>query len=303
MRRAILYEEWRKDVYALAFIIKIRQITVSFSRAAHNIKEEHYAHILCQTRLDTGKRIQSKRQAATCRFLCENESLSKKYFHLDDTTCNFIGNNVYYSLTNVLRGRYLTYSVCKRGCVKMSGITLKLDPERIREMPLVDLAFEVLKAANTPYYYRDLIMEVAKIRGVDADDLNQFIAQVYTEINIDGRFACVGNNVWGLKRWYPVERAEDPVGNTKRTRIINDDDDLDEDDEMYVDEEETYDGEDDGFDSYEDDEAFSDEEDAEVEDDVEIDEEEIDEEDLDEEDLSLEEVEEEEYDDFEEEEK
>lgn len=183
----------------------------------------------------------------------------------------------------------------------MSGITLKLDPERIREMPLVDLAFEVLKSANTPYYYRDLIMEVAKIRGVGAEDLNQFIAQVYTEINIDGRFACVGNNVWGLKRWYPVERAEDPVGNTKRTRIINDDDDLDEDDELYVDEEETYDSEEDGFDGYDDDEVFSDE-DAEVEDDVEIDEEEIDEDELEEEELSLEEVEEEEYEDLEEEE-
>lgn len=184
----------------------------------------------------------------------------------------------------------------------MSGITLKLDPERIREMPLVDLAFEVLKSANTPYYYRDLIMEVAKIRGVEADDLNQFIAQVYTEINIDGRFACVGNNVWGLKRWYPVERAEDPVGNSKRTRIINDDDDLDEDDDLFVDEEDAYDGgEDDGFDSYDEDEAFGEEDEADVEDDVEIDEEEIDE-DLEEEDLSLEEVEEEEYEDFEEEE-
>lgn len=179
----------------------------------------------------------------------------------------------------------------------MSGITLKLDPERIREMPLVDLAFEVLKAANTPHYYRDLIMEVAKMRGVGEEDINKFIAQVYTEINIDGRFACVGNNVWGLKRWYPVERAEDPVGNSKRTRIINDDDDLDEEDELYTEEEETYEAEDDGFDNYDEDDAFSETE-EEAEEEVEIDEEE-----LEDEDLSLEEVEEEEFEDFGEEEK
>ncbi|MFC6333931.1 DNA-directed RNA polymerase subunit delta [Paenibacillus septentrionalis] len=179
----------------------------------------------------------------------------------------------------------------------MSGITLKLDPERIREMPLVDLAFEVLKAANTPHYYRHLIMEVAKMRGVGEEDINKFIAQVYTEINIDGRFACVGNNVWGLKRWYPVERAEDPVGNSKRTRIINDDDDLDEEDELYTEEEETYEAEDDGFDNYDEDDAFSETE-EEAEEEVEIDEEE-----LEDEDLSLEEVEEEEFEDFEEEEK
>lgn len=35
------------------------------------------------------------------------------------------------------------------------------------------------------------------------------IAQLYTEINIDGRFICVGKSLWGLKRWYPTEQATD----------------------------------------------------------------------------------------------
>ncbi|WP_020618508.1 DNA-directed RNA polymerase subunit delta [Paenibacillus daejeonensis] len=130
----------------------------------------------------------------------------------------------------------------------MSGeITLKIDPERLKEMPMVDLAFEVLKSANTPYYYRDLMMEIAKVRGLTQDEISQVIAQVYTEINIDGRFACVGSNMWGLKRWYPVEKSEDPIGNAKRTRIINDDDDDDEDvfaeeeEEVFVADDEDYD--------------------------------------------------------------
>lgn len=159
-----------------------------------------------------------------------------------------------------------------------SNFTLKLDPERVKEMPMVDLAFEVLKAANTPYYYRDLMMEIAKIRGLSEEGIKQFIAQVYTEINIDGRFACVGSNMWGLKRWYPVERSEDPVGNAKRTRIINDDDDL-EDDDLYADEEEdSYAADDEEYDAYDEDhDEFEEaEEDAEVEEDVEI-EDEIDE--------------------------
>jgi DNA-directed RNA polymerase subunit delta len=85
-----------------------------------------------------------------------------------------------------------------RGSVQMSSeFALKLDPERVREMPMVDLAFELLKSANTPYYYRDLIMEIAKIRGLSQEELNQVIAQVYTEINIDGRFACVGGTCGG----------------------------------------------------------------------------------------------------------
>ncbi|MGG4145034.1 DNA-directed RNA polymerase subunit delta [Paenibacillus algorifonticola] len=137
-----------------------------------------------------------------------------------------------------------------------SNITLKLDPERIKEMPMVDLAFEFLKTANTPYYYRDLMMEIAKIRGLSTDGINQVIAQVYTEINIDGRFACVGTNMWGLKRWYPVERSEDPISNAKRSRIINDDDDLDDDDLFADEEEETYAADEEDYDVYDEDREF-----------------------------------------------
>lgn len=105
-------------------------------------------------------------------------------------------------------------------------------------MPMVDVAFEVLKASNNPFYYRDLMQEVARIKGLTDDEVLKVIAQLYTEINIDGRFACVGTNLWGLKRWYPVEKSDDAVGSSKHPRIINDLDDDEED--YYTEEEETY---------------------------------------------------------------
>ncbi|MDQ0872577.1 DNA-directed RNA polymerase subunit delta [Paenibacillus sp. V4I3] len=129
-----------------------------------------------------------------------------------------------------------------------SEYTLKITTEQAREMPMVDLAFELLKSANTPFYYRDLMAEIAKIKGLSEQQVMQVIAQLYTEINIDGRFACVGTNLWGLKRWYPVEKSDDAVGNAKRPRIINDeDDDLDED--IYAEEEDTY-AEEDEYDTF-----------------------------------------------------
>lgn len=155
-----------------------------------------------------------------------------------------------------------------------SDYTLKIDPERIKEMPMVDLAFELLKAVNTPFYFRDLMTEIAKIRSLSQEEINQVIAQVYTEINIDGRFACVGSNMWGLKRWYPVERSEDPVGSAKRPRIINDEDD---DDDLYADdEEETFAADEEDFDAYDEDQEFEESDDeAEVDEEVLIDDEEI----------------------------
>jgi DNA-directed RNA polymerase subunit delta len=140
-----------------------------------------------------------------------------------------------------------------KGSAEMSNqYTLKIPADQAKELPMVDLAFSVLKAANTPFYYRDLMMEIAKIKGFSDDVVMQVIAQLYTEINVDGRFACVGNNLWGLKRWYPIDnKSDDAMGNAKRPRIINDeDDDMDEDD-GFAEEEDTYvsDGEGD-FDSF-----------------------------------------------------
>ena len=143
-----------------------------------------------------------------------------------------------------------------------------LTPENAREIPMVDLAYAVLKQANNPMYYRDLMQEIARIKGLSDEEVGRVIAQVYTEINIDGRFACVGNNLWGLKRWYPVERSEDAVGT--HPRIINDDDDDDlddpslfgEEDEEYTETDEEYDELDDLDEEAEpDDELFDDEED------------------------------------------
>lgn len=175
-------------------------------------------------------------------------------------------------------------------------LNLKIDPEKVHEIPMVDLAFLILKAANTPYYYRDLMSEVAKIRNMSEAEINEAIAQLYTEINIDGRFACVGTNLWGLKRWYPIEKSEDPVANAKRPRIINDDDDDLEDE----DEEESFTDEDEDFDAIDDeedqDELFSDEDDEEVDEVDEVEDDSlIDDEDLDEDDEEIE-SEEDEYD-------
>lgn len=146
-------------------------------------------------------------------------------------------------------------------------LNLKIDPEKVQEIPMVDLAFMILKAANTPHYYRDLMNEVAKLRGMSEEEINEAIAQLYTEINIDGRFACVGTNLWGLKRWYPVERSEDPVANSKRPRIINDDDDDLDDEDFTEEEEDTYASDDDDFDVVDedsDDELFAEDDDDEV---------------------------------------
>jgi DNA-directed RNA polymerase subunit delta len=116
----------------------------------------------------------------------------------------------------------------------VSEHAIALDPQRVADLSLVDLAYEILKSTNKPFNYRDIMQEVARLKGLTEQQVNAVIARLYTEINIDGRFICIGSNVWGLKRWYPTEKTgTDKAGGKKFVRK-----DMDEDDDYYDDEEE-----------------------------------------------------------------
>lgn len=124
------------------------------------------------------------------------------------------------------------------------AVTLSKSQEEIREMPLVELAWEILKVKKEPYYFRDLMSEIQALRGMTEEQAMDFIARLYTEMNIDGRFICIGQNVWGLKRWYPVDKVAEKTVTKRFVRrsgdaFSDDDEDLesDFDDAESVDEE------------------------------------------------------------------
>nr|WP_089965452.1 DNA-directed RNA polymerase subunit delta [Lihuaxuella thermophila] len=104
----------------------------------------------------------------------------------------------------------------------------------IMEASMVDLAYDLLKSKGEPMIYRDIMNEIAKLKGFTEEEINQYIAQLYTEVNIDGRFICVGRSLWGLREWYPTEQATDSAvaANVKDDYL---DDELEED--LYEDEE------------------------------------------------------------------
>lgn len=135
---------------------------------------------------------------------------------------------------------------------------LKISQEEAQDISMVDIAFELLQSTNKPYHYRELLQEIAKIKGMSEQEMMDVIAQLYTEINIDGRFVCVGQSLWGLKRWYPVEQQEDAAEGV----MARDDDDYDDLDEI-IDEDEDFDD----FDDEDEDDSEDEDEDEEDDDD------------------------------------
>jgi DNA-directed RNA polymerase subunit delta len=144
---------------------------------------------------------------------------------------------------------------------------LNLEAEKIQEMAMVDLAYQLLSQSKKPAYYRDLFKELTEMKNMSESEAMDMIAQVYTEINLDGRFICLGDNLWGLKRWYLVETQEESAeGGFRGKFALDDDDDFDDEEEL---EEEYDDLDDDHIDDMDDDDDLS----GDFDDDDEVDEE------------------------------
>lgn len=105
------------------------------------------------------------------------------------------------------------------------------DENKIKEQSMVDVGYEILKQSKSNYPFNELIKEIGKAKGLSEEEIMDNIAQLFTEINIDGRFIHVGQNEWGLKSWYPVDQ-------TDSFHLLRDDED--EDDEFDSDYDEDY---------------------------------------------------------------
>lgn len=175
-------------------------------------------------------------------------------------------------------------------------------PEQLKEMSMLEVAYEIFLGRKDAITFNELVDEVAKVLELSQEEVQAKVSQFYTDINIDGRFITLGDNRWGLRTWYPYEQIDEEVTHTekpkkkKKSKKKDEDDDIlgfDDLDEDDLDFDEDYDEEDEDLDDIdEDEEEFDDvDEDEDFDDDEEL---------LDEEEYELDEEEEEE--EFEEEE-
>lgn len=173
--------------------------------------------------------------------------------------------------------------------------------EELQEMSFIEIAHELLVEKGQAVSFKQLMDEIQSILQLSDADVKAKIAQFYTDMNIDGRFLCVGENTWGLRVWYPVDHVVEevtPAVKTKKKKAKKAvEEDLDEFEEL---DEEDLDYDDlDDLEEFDEEASIDDEEEDALDDDFEeeIEDEEFDleeDEDLeDEDDLSLEEEDEE----------
>lgn len=87
----------------------------------------------------------------------------------------------------------------------------KYAKEDMKEISMIEIAYEFLQDENQSVSFSDLYNKVAKGKEFTEEDKKTFISQFYTDLNVDGRFIPVGSNVWGLKQWYPFDKTEEDI--------------------------------------------------------------------------------------------
>lgn len=130
----------------------------------------------------------------------------------------------------------------------MLTVSLKdYSPEQIENMSMLELASIILKEEKKALHFKDVFDKVAEVKGFSEAEKEEKIAQFYTDLNVDGRFTTLGSNMWGLKRWYPIEQADEEVHTPKKKKKkatkkkrkeeeIDEEEDFGEEDDLLEDE-------------------------------------------------------------------
>jgi DNA-directed RNA polymerase subunit delta len=83
--------------------------------------------------------------------------------------------------------------------------------EESKKLSMIELANAIMLDEKKAMNFKDVFEQIANIKEFSDADKAANIAQFYTDLNVDGRFITIGSNMWGLKRWYPVETMDEEV--------------------------------------------------------------------------------------------
>ncbi|WP_394218124.1 DNA-directed RNA polymerase subunit delta [Halobacillus trueperi] len=94
----------------------------------------------------------------------------------------------------------------------------EMSREQIEETSMIVLATKILEEEREAIDFNEIFKRIADMKGFTDAQREQYIAQFYTDMNVDGQFMTIGTNRWGLKKWYPVEQMEEEIANLPQKR-------------------------------------------------------------------------------------
>ncbi|MCX8743317.1 DNA-directed RNA polymerase subunit delta [Lactobacillus sp. B3795] len=135
-----------------------------------------------------------------------------------------------------------------------------------KELSMVEVAHAILSERGEVMAFADIANEIQKYLGDSDEEIRKRLVQFYTDMNVDGSFISLGDNLWGLRTWYPYDSIDEATVHPededidrprkKKRRKVNafladasdDDDVIDYDDDDPEDQDDEFEDADEGVD-------------------------------------------------------
>lgn len=110
------------------------------------------------------------------------------------------------------------------------------------ELSMIEVARAILEDNGKRMAFADIVNAVQKYLNKSDEEIRERLPQFYTDMNTDGEFISMGENVWALRSWFPYESVDEEVNHPEDEE---EDDDLDaatdDSDDDYSDDDSDYD--------------------------------------------------------------
>ena len=117
--------------------------------------------------------------------------------------------------------------------------------ENKSDLSMIEVARAILENKGAAMAFADIVNEIQQYLNKTDQEIREHLPQFYTDLNDDGDFISLGENVWGLRTWYPYDSVDEEVNHpedaedvkTPKIKRVNAflDDDEDDDDEDVID--------------------------------------------------------------------
>lgn len=79
------------------------------------------------------------------------------------------------------------------------------------ELSMIEVARAILEDNGKRMAFADIVNAVQKYLNKSDEEIRERLPQFYTDMNTDGEFISMGENVWVLRSWFPYESVDEEV--------------------------------------------------------------------------------------------
>ena len=79
------------------------------------------------------------------------------------------------------------------------------------ELSMIEVAHAILEDHGERMAFADIVNEVQQYLHKSDEEIRERLPQFYTDMNTDGRFISMGENVWALRTWFKFEAVDEEV--------------------------------------------------------------------------------------------